>query len=302
MNLYNPQRQLDILRATITSCCLSQNMEVIPTHFNRIDHVSKVFGFKGALNECLGFLADLEEISELSKSYWVPVRSRSINLGDLWMIASSYPTEQLPNKCRPRYLSGFARAADCPLDGFPIQNLNDWLGSKQSVLAWLQGEMRLAAKTLRETAYAIEDVEFYTPWIKERTVRSTYRNWKNAGVIGAGEKGQLMLGRYKGSFFWGALDSGRLLESGKVFDRNELIKTQIGIEKLFGLEGRSVKFMMSGNRFSISSKLKLPEQLRRLFVAIGDRNIESDDEIYSFSSEYLDSVQNQLGIFNIRLT
>jgi len=277
-------------------------MEVMPTHFNRIDHISKLFGFKGNLSECLELLAGLEEISELSKAYWAPVRSRSINLGDLWMIVSSYPTEQLPNKGRPRYLSGIARASDYPLDGFPIQDLNDWLGSKQSVLAWLQTEMEFAAKSLRETAYAIEDVEFYAPWIKERTVRSTYRNWKTASAIGPSEKGLLMLGRYKGNHFWGALESGRLLESGKVFDRNELIKTQIGIEKFFGLEGRSVKFHSMGSRFSIASKLKLPVQLRKLFIAIGDKNTESDDEIYSFSIEYLDNVQNQLATFNIRLT
>jgi hypothetical protein len=299
MKVVSMQKELDIVRATLTSCCMGIDGVVTPTHFHRVNHLSKIFGLKSSFVEHLDVLRDLQEIAELPKSYWVPVQSRSIHLGSLWMILSSYPTEQLPKDINPQRSTGFARSADSPLAGYPTQDLTAWLGSQETLTRWLGSEIELAKKNLRDTAYAVEDVEFYTPWIKGRGDKGAYQNWRKMSSLGADEKGLLMLGRYKGDFFWGTFDSERLFESSRVFNRNQLIKTQIAIEQFFGLKGREVKFASNGNRFSITSRLKLPEQLLKLFLALGDKNMNSPEDSYSFSDTYLDCVNSQLSVFNI---
>ncbi len=295
-------KDLDIVRATITACCKNEYGVITPIHHHRISHLSKIFGLKGTFDEHLKVLKELEEIAELPKSYWVPVRSRSINLGNLWLILSSYPTEQLPKSINPQCVSGNARSADVALNDYPIQDLKSWLGITGPIISWLEAEMDLAKKNLKETSYALDDVEFYTPWIKNRTNNGSYQNWKKINSIGAEEKEHLMLGRYKGDYFWGIINSGSLYESSKIFDRNELIKTQFAIEKLFGSNGRKVKLEFSGDRFFITTKFKFPEYIQKIFLALADKNVNLTEEIYIFSERYFSFVQSKLSELNIIFT
>lgn len=268
MKIYS---DLDIVRAVITSSTISGD-GVRPIHFLRLEALTKIFGLTGDLLDVLTTLKNIHEIEHVGDSYWVPCPSRSIRVGNYWMIISAMSTEQISSIVPLLNVDTTARISEDFVDEFPRQELKDWIGSTD-LESWFLDERELIKQTVSPIPLDPKKLEYYLPRETVGGVKK-YKNWYSYADLIRNEKNEVFLVRHDRNYHWCVFDGNTLLESTiRVADYEYLIRAQLAIEILNGRPPRIIKTSKSKEIFTVNQTFPFPKEEGSLLEALSSKKL-----------------------------
>lgn len=293
---------LEIARATISAVMCTDPGNPSKVHYLRVEHLARTFGLSNALMDSLVILKDIREIQDLNNAYWITSPPRSVCLGEEWLIVSCLPTQQLKRDLELIPNLGHSRTARSRLDGVPEQSLYAWMGAPSSLEEWLTIELAEAKKNLFPTVVDVDDLEFYLPWNRRAGVNIALGNWAGVKDLSADDNDKILLSRLKESeiktYTW-CLVKGRELYESTVVVKKKIVRIQFALERINGAEKRLINLSQTQSGFKFTCRFPIPEEERRLFVAIGVESKTDKDATYSFEVRHealVRSLLNNLGI------
>lgn len=295
----------DILRSVICSIARSDsNGDLKKSHILKIENLANLFGFEGNCVSVMEQLSDLREVQNVRNGFWMPAPSRSVPLNEGYLIISPLPTSHLPGELELQSGLGLGRVAKLPFSDAPIQAIEDWMGSPRSLRSWILGELSTAEKTLVRTVLERENLEFYVPWVKDLSLKSSMRNWVNSSDIPLSIRETILLARSTdgviASYYWCSFRNGILLESQNSVKSVEIIRIQFALEILNNAAWRELSLGEYKDKLSFNCRFPLPTDIERLLVAIGIRIPLEKGFQYSIQSKYLDLVKDIFAKIHIK--
>jgi hypothetical protein len=293
---------LEIARATISAVMCTDPGNPSKVHYLRVEHLARTFGLSNALMDSLVILKDVREIQDLNNAYWITSPPRSVCLGEEWLIVSCLPTQQLKRDLELIPNLGHSRTARGRLDGFPEQSLYAWMGAPSNLEEWLTIELAEAKKNLSPTVVDVDDLEFYLPWNRRAGVNTALGNWAGVKDLSADDDNKIILARSKDpgkrTYTWCQVDGQELYES-TVGVKKRIVRIQFALERINGAEKRHIYISRTEGGFKFTCRFPMPEEERRLFIAIGVESKTENDTTYSFHTRHealVRSLLNNLGI------
>jgi hypothetical protein len=293
---------LEIARATISAVLRTDPDTPSKIHYLRIEHLARTFGLSDALMDSLVILKDIREIQDLNNAYWITSPPRSVCLGEEWLIVSCLPTQQLKKDLELTANLGHSRIAKSHLNGFPEQSLYAWMGATPSLEEWLNIELIEAKKNIFPTVVDINELEFYVPWNRRLLSKTLLSNWADVNNLTVEDNNKILLARSKDpgkkTYTWCLLDGKQLYES-TVRVKKRIVRIQFALERINGAKKRRIYFSENEDGFKFTCRFPIPEEERRLFIAIGVESKTENDTTYSFHARHealVMSLLNNLGI------
>jgi hypothetical protein len=279
---------LDIVRASIASSAITTE-GVKPTHFLRLEALTKIFGLDGDLLDALNVLKNIHEIEHAGNGYWVPCPSRNVRIGNHWMLISTMSTEQIASIVPLLAIDSVARVSTNFVDEFPRQELRDWIGSTD-LKSWLLDEIELVKQRVSRTPLDPVKLEYYRPRCTVGANKK-YKNWFSyADLIGDIEN-EVLLVRHDRNYHWCLFDRNILLESTiQVTDYNYLIRAQLAIEMINGIPPRVIKTFKDKETITIKQTFPFPKEEESLLSALSNKKLIDGVALYQLPTIFNDVV------------
>ena len=296
---------LEILRAALCALSWVSTGQCAPVHFMRIRASCARLGLEASLMEVLAVLEMMREAQEIGGGYWVPTPTRTVPLRGCRLIVSANSTRELERLLgAPIEVAGAGRTV--PHDkslALPEETADNWIGAPIDLRQWTVDIMERAGASLKPTVHPNERVEVFAPWRGPKANLGSRRRrwWCNLEDLSPGDANEILLcrttdltGRH---WFFAQIISGKITADHAI-NENDL-RLLYGLNLIHGSE---VGFTILAKEleYAIVLPLKIPQEERRLLVALGRESEVDSGTMYRFAARYrpaVDLALQRVGFF-----